>query len=303
MRWLELSVEADVEAVEAVSEILGRVSDGTAVHPTRLLRDTDDELAAAADPAAPFTVTAHVADGPAARGAVDATERALWHLQAFGLRPVGPLRVTAVDDADWSDAWKRHYVPQRIGRVVIVPSWVDHEPAPEEAVIVLDPGMAFGTGLHPTTRACLELLQAVDPLPARVLDVGSGSGVLALAALRLGATSAVGYDTDPLAVKTARANAARNGLADRLEVREGTLPEVAADAPFPLVLANLVAALLIDLAPRLAAHIAPGGLLVASGIVAERATETGDALRAAGLTVSERRDDGEWVALGLEAPA
>ncbi len=187
MRWLELSVEADVEAVEAVSEILGRVAEGTAVQPTRLVRDPADELVAREDLTAPFVVTAHVADGPDARDAVDATERALWHLQAFGLRPVGPLQVRAVDDVDWADAWKRHYVPQRIGRVVIVPSWLAHEAGPDDAVVTLDPGMAFGTGLHPTTRACLELLQQLSPMPARVLDVGIGSGILALAALRIGA--------------------------------------------------------------------------------------------------------------------
>ena len=301
MRWLELSVEADVEAVEAVSEILGRVAAGTAVQPTRLVRDPSDELVASEDPTAPFVVTAHVADGPAAGEAVDATERALWHLQAFGLRPVGPLQVRAVDDADWTDAWKRHYVPQRIGRVVIVPSWVSHEAAPGDAIVTLDPGMAFGTGLHPTTRACLDLLQQVWPMPVRVLDVGSGSGVLALAALRLGAESAVGYDTDPLAVDAARANAERNGLDRLLEVHQGSLPEVAEER-FPLVLANLVAALLIDLAPQLATHLAPGGVLVASGIIAERAGEVVEALGAAGLTVTERRHDGEWVALRLEAP-
>jgi ribosomal protein L11 methyltransferase len=301
MRWLELSVEADVEAVEAVSEILGRVAEGTAVQPTRLVRDPSDELAAREDSTAPYIVTAHVVDGPAAPEAVDATERALWHLQAFGLRPVGQLRVRAVDDAGWTDAWKRHYVPQRIGRVVIVPSWVEHEAGPDDVVIILDPGMAFGTGLHPTTRACLELLQEMKPMPARLIDVGCGSGVLALAGLRLGAGWAVGCDTDPIAVDAARANAERNGLGERLEVRQGSLPEIAVER-FPLVLANLVAALLVELAPRLAAHLSPGGTLVAGGIISGRADEIVGALRDAGLDLVEKRDDGEWVALRLEAP-
>lgn len=301
MRWLELSVEADVEAVEAVSEILGRVATGTAVQPTRLIRDPADELAAREDTTAPFVVTAHVADGPDAPFAVDATERALWHLQAFGFRPVGQLQVRAVDDADWTDAWKRHYVPQRIGRVVIVPSWIPYEAAPGDADITLDPGMAFGTGLHPTTRACLELLQQVSPMADRVLDVGSGSGVLALAALRLGAGSAVGYDTDPSAVEAAGSNAERNHLGGRLEVRLGTLPDIAEER-FPLVLANLVAALLVDLAARLAAHLEPGGVLVAGGIISGRANEVIEAFGIAGLTVTEQRDDGEWDALRLEAP-
>ena len=299
MRWLELSVEADVEAVEAVSEILGRVAEGTAVHPTRLVRDSNDELLARADPAAGFVVTAHVADGAAADSAIESTERALWHLQAFGLRPVGALRVRAVDDADWSDAWKEHYVAQRIGRVLIVPSWASDQPGDGEVAITLDPGMAFGTGLHPTTRGCLELLQELSPMPATVLDVGCGSGILALAALRLGAERALGLDTDPLAVEAALTNADRNGLAARFEVHHGTLPATGGEL-YPLVLANLVAAVLVDLAPRLAAHLGPGGTLLASGIIEPRVDEVIGAMAAADLEVHRRRDDGEWVSLALE---
>ena len=298
-RWIELSVEADVEAVEPVSEILGRVATGTAVQPTRLIRDPNDELAAREDPGAPFLVVAHIPDDEGAAAAIESTERALWHLQAFGLRPVGALRTRHVDDGDWTDAWKAHYVPQRVGRVVIVPSWLEEPLGPGEVAITLDPGMAFGTGLHPTTRGCLHLLQEVSPMPAGVLDVGCGSGVLALAALRLGAERAVGVDTDPLAVAATRENAERNGLADRVTVNEGTLP-ASAEGRHELVLANLVAAVLIELAPRLAAHLAPGGVLLASGIIEPRATEVIAALRAAGLSVTARRDDGEWVSLRLE---
>ena len=301
MRWLELSVEADLEAVEAVSEILGRVATGTAVHPTRLVRDPDDELAAREDTTAPFVITAHVPDDPGAAASVESTERALWHLQAFGLRPVGPLRVRTVDDAAWADAWKEHYVAQRIGRVVIVPSWVDEPLADGEVAITLDPGMAFGTGLHPTTRGCLELLQEQSPMLDRLLDVGCGSGILALAALRLGASSAVGLDTDPLAVAAARENAERNALADRFDVRAGSLSAEPAER-FPLVVANLVAAVLVSLAPRVAAHTAPAGTVLASGIIEPRATEVLEALSASGLRAVDRRDDGEWVSLRLERP-
>lgn len=298
MRWLELSVEADVEAVEAVSEILGRVADGTAVQPTRLIRDPGDELSARADPSAPFIVTAHVAPDGDNGALIEETERALWHLQAFGLRPVGALRVRHVDDADWTDAWKEHYVPQRIGRVAIVPSWAADEPQDGEVAITLDPGMAFGTGLHPTTRGCLELLQEVAPMPARVLDVGCGSGILSLAALRLGAERVVAVDTDPLAIDATRANAERNGLAGPLEARAGSLDPVAAER-FPLVLANLVAAVLVELAPRLAAHLEPGGTLIAGGIIETRADEVIAAMEAVALRVIQRRDESEWVSLAL----
>ena len=302
MRWLELSVTADVEAVEAVSEILGRVSEGTAVHPTALVRDPDDELAAHEDATTPYVIRAHVSDGPAAAAQVESTERALWHLQAFGLRPVGALQVREVDDADWTDAWKAHYVAQRVGRIVIVPSWIDEPVSEDEVRLRLDPGMAFGTGLHPTTRGCLALLQELEPMPLAVLDVGCGSGILSLAALALGAERAVAIDTDALAVEATRSNAERNGMGGRLVTTAGSLPPIAAEG-YPLVLANLVAAVLVELAPRLAAHVEPGGRLVASGIIAPRADEVVRALADAGLSVETRRDDGEWVSLRLRRAA
>jgi len=299
VRWLELTVEVDVEAVEPVSEIFGRLGRGAAVRPTRLIRDPNDELSAREDPTAPYEITAHLPEDAAAPAAVEATERALWHLQAFGLRPVGRLRVRSVDESDWAEAWKRDYVPQRIGRVVIVPSWLEEPIAPDEVALRLDPGMAFGTGLHPTTRGCLTLLQVISPMPSRVLDVGSGSGILALAALRLGAQRADCLDTDPVAVEATLANAAANGLGERVAALVGTLPPKPAGEPYPLVLANLVAAVLIELAEPLAAHAAPGGILLASGIIEGRADEVLSALSSAGFVVEERLNDGEWVSLRL----
>jgi ribosomal protein L11 methyltransferase len=300
MRWLELTVEAHNEAVEAVSEIFGRLGRGAAVRPTHLLRDPADELAVREDPSAPYLLTAHVPDDPDAPAAIESTERALWHLQAFGLGPIGKRRVARVDDGDWAEAWKRGYAPQRIGRVVIVPSWLDEPMRPGDVTIRLDPGMAFGTGLHPTTRGCLTLLQRLEPMPDRCLDVGTGSGILGLAALRLGAGRVVGLDTDPVAVAAATANAAVNDLADRFEARRGTITVDREEEPFPLVLANLIASLLVDKAPALAAHAASGGTLIASGIIEPRADEVLASLHAAGFSLVERLDDGEWVSLRLE---
>ncbi len=298
VRWLELTVEADVEAVEAVSEILGRVAAGAAVRPTRLIRDPADELAAREDPTAPYQVTAHIPEDDSSGAAVEATERALWHLQAFGLRPLGELRVQAVEDTDWTEGWKEGYVPQRIGRVVIVPSWLDEPMAPGEVAVRLDPGMAFGTGLHPTTRGILTLMQRIGPMPARVLDVGSGSGILALAALRLGAGHVDCLDTDAVAVEATLANAAANGLADHVSATQGTLTDDPVER-YPLVLANLVAAVLVQLAGRLAIHCSTGGTLLASGIIAERGDEVAAALQDAGFTPADRLDDGEWVSLRM----
>jgi ribosomal protein L11 methyltransferase len=299
VRWLELTVTCDNEAIEAVSEIFGRVGGGSAVRPTRLIRDPADELSAREDPAAPYEITAHIPEDEAAPAAVEATERALWHLQAFGLRPVGDLRVRSVDDADWTDAWKAGYAPQRIGRVVIVPSWLEEPIGPDEVALRLDPGIAFGTGLHPTTRGCLMLLQEISPMPPVVLDVGSGSGILALAALRLGAERAVCYDTDPLAVDATLANAVANGLTGRVTGHLGSLPPNPEREPYSLVLANLVAAALIDLAAALAAHTAPGGTLLAGGIIEGRADEALASLSADGFALERRLDAGEWTSVRL----
>jgi ribosomal protein L11 methyltransferase len=303
MRWLELTVEAHSEAVEAVSEIFGRLGRGAAVRPTQLITDPSDELSVREDPSAPYLLTAHVPDDPAAPAAIESTERALWHLQAFGLGPIGKLRVASLDDSDWTEAWKQGYAPQRIGRIVIVPSWLDEPMAPGELEIRLDPGMAFGTGLHPTTRGCLNLMQGIEPMPDRCLDVGTGSGILGIAALRLGAGRVVGLDTDPIAVTAATANAAVNGLTAVFEARQGTVTLDSGEEGYPLVLANLVASVLIDLAPALAANTTRGGTLIASGIIEGRADEVLASLRAAGFDLVDRLDDGEWVSFRLERGA
>jgi len=303
MRWLELTVEAHSEAVEAVSEIFGRLGRGAAVRPTQLIHDPGEELTVREDPSAPYLLTAHLPDDAGAPAAIESTERALWHLQAFGLGPIGKLRVARVDDSDWMEAWKRGYAPQRIGRILIVPSWLDEPISAGELSIRLDPGMAFGTGLHPTTRGCLTLLQRIEPMPDRCLDVGTGSGILGIAALRLGAERVVGLDTDPIAVTAAMANAAVNGLADRFEARRGTVMVELANEPYPLVLANLVASLLIELAPALVANTALGGTLIASGIIEPRADEVLASLSAAGFALIDRLGDGEWVSLRMERRA
>jgi ribosomal protein L11 methyltransferase len=299
--WLELSVEADTEAVEAVSEILGRVAPGgTSVEPAFSL--VDEGLGAQVDPARPAVVRAYVParDPAVVERAVGRASEALGHLQAFGLRPIGDLRQRIVDEADWADAWKQHFPVLRVGRrLVIRPTWRKHRAEPDDVVLALDPGMAFGTGLHPTTRLCLAAVESLADgglvAGRRALDVGCGSGILSVAAAKLGASEVLGVDTDPIAIEATEVNAARNAVTDRVTARAGSLPTDG--PPWDLVLANLIASLLVTLAPRLAAELAPGGTLVASGIFVDREGDVTDAFAAEGLSVTDRTAEGDWVAL------
>ncbi|MGZ6339288.1 MAG: 50S ribosomal protein L11 methyltransferase [Candidatus Limnocylindrales bacterium] len=305
--WLELAVSADLEAVEAVSEILSRfAAGGTCVEPGFGL--VEEGLSAEVDRSKPATVRAYLParDTVAAERLVRQAELALGHLQAFGLRPIGDLHTRLVHEKDWATAWKAHFPVLRIGRRLIVrPTWRRHRPAGEEVAIALDPGMAFGTGLHPTTRLCLAGLEhwADEGRLAgrRVLDVGCGSGILAIAAGSLGAGALLGLDTDPIALEATRENACRNGLARRLVARQGTLPS--GEAPFELVLANLIASLLVQLAGPLRAELSPGGRLLASGIFRDREADVRAAFEATGLTMVGRLEEGDWVALEVGLPA
>lgn len=299
--WLELSVVADVEAVEAVSEILGRYAPaGTSVEPAFDL--VDEGLGARVDPTRPATVRAYVSAGDRAVAdrAVADVEAALGHLQAFGLRPIGELHTRLVEEADWADAWKAYFPVLRVGRrLVIRPTWRRHRRAQGDVVLALDPGMAFGTGLHPTTRLCLAALEVVadrgELADARVLDVGCGSGILAIAAVKLGAASALGVDTDPIAEEATLANARRNRLVRTVRAREGSLPS--GGAAFDVVLANLIAGVLVPLAVPLHDELRPGGILLASGILDDREADVVAAFEAAGLAVTARTFEGDWVAL------
>jgi ribosomal protein L11 methyltransferase len=309
--WLEMAVTCDPEAVEVVSEILSRVAPGgISVEPAFTL--VDEGLGAAVDPTRPATVRAYLParEPAAAEAATREVERAIGHLQAFGLGEIGVLRATIVHETDWATAWKRHVGVMRIGRrVVIRPTWRRHRRREGDVVIAMDPGMAFGTGLHPTTRLCLAGIErwadagvlargGARDGTARFLDVGCGSGILGIAAGMMGAGDLVGLDTDPIAVEATEANARRNGLARRLRARRGTLPS--GEAPFDLVVANLIASLLVALAGDLAAELHPGGRLLASGIFVDREGDVRDSFALAGLRVVGRDGEGDWVALDAE---
>ena len=299
-----------------MAEILSRAAPGgVTVEPVFEL--VEEGLGARVDPTRPVVVRGYLPamDAWAVREAVASVARDLGHLQAFGLRPIGELRTREVHEEDWANAWKRHFPVLRVGRrLVIRPTWRRHRAAAGEVVLALDPGMAFGTGLHPTTRLCLagveRLADAGLVAGARVLDVGCGSGILAVAAARFGAREVLGVDIDPLAVEATAANARRNRVARIVRARAGSLP--ATGRPYDLVLANLIASLLVRLAAELYGAVRPGsgmagsgragsgGRLLAGGIFVDREPEVRRALAAAGFRLVGRDEEGDWVALEAE---
>jgi ribosomal protein L11 methyltransferase len=316
--WVELSVAADIEAVEVVSEILTRhAPGGTSVEPGFAL--TDEGLGAVVDVTRPAIVRAYLPglDPAAVEAAIAEARTALGHLQAFGLRPIGELETRLVHEDDWAEAWKSHFPVLRVGRrLVIRPTWRRHRRLPGDVVLSLDPGMAFGTGLHPTTRLCLAALEALADEGllargsgrrgaarvgaaragvARVIDVGCGSGILAIAAGKLGAGELLAVDTDPIAVESTIANARLNRLTRRIRVRRGSVPS--GEGPFDLVLANLIASLLVDLARPLRDELVPGGRILASGIFRNREADVRAAFESAGLRLGRRWAEEDWVAL------
>ena len=213
------------------------------------------------------------------------------------------LDMQNVADEDWSENWKKYYKPFRIGtHLVVKPTWEAYTPQPEDLVIELDPGMAFGTGTHETTNMCMQLLEKYYQDGMRVMDVGTGSGILAIAAARLGAENVLAIDIDPDAVKVARENVALNGVQDAVRVVVGDLCKSEA-MPCELAVANIVADAICMLSGPLTRHLEKGGLLICSGIIREREQDVLDAARAAGYAVADRIEKGEWVALCLRNEA
>ena len=210
------------------------------------------------------------------------------------------LDTAGVEQEDWQNAWKRYYHTVEIGqRLAVVPGWESYAGS-GRTVITMDPGMAFGTGTHETTSLCLEVLDRLVRGGERVLDIGTGSGILAIAALKLGAAAADGIDIDPMCVRTAGENAARNGVTDRFAVRVGDL-SAGAGGVYDIITANIVAAAILDLAPAVPALLADGGRFIASGIIDERRQEVLDGLSAAGLRAVEVLEKRGWVCLVCEA--
>lgn len=300
-RWLEISAEVDAEAVEPVSEIFARFAynSGVAIEEPYVQEADGDNFAV--DPTRPVIVRAYLPADERAAETVRHLEEALWHLGR--MRYIGALQVEERAEEDWANAWKEHYHVHHIGRhLVIRPSWRPYERGPEDIVIDLDPGMAFGTGLHPSTQLTLIALEEEIRPGMRVLDLGTGSGILTIAALRLGAAAVVALDVDDVAISAARGNIARNDLSAAVTLGVGSLgtEEARALGEFDLIAANIIARIIADLAPEFARHLRPGGRLIASGIIMDRREEVVAALTGAGLTITGQETAGDWVCLHVE---
>jgi ribosomal protein L11 methyltransferase len=297
-----LAVECDHEAVEPVSELFARYgfNEGVVIEEPFTQYPDGDNLAV--DPGRPVTVRTFLAAADAKADDIQAIRQALWHLGR--MRHVGELVVAERQEEDWANAWKSHFTVHRIGRRTTVRApWHDAPPAAGEVTVVLDPGMAFGTGLHPTTRLAMLLCEEELRPGMAVLDVGTGSGVLAIAAALLGAARVDAVDIEPVAVRAARENAARNGVGDRLRIESGS---VGPGEPFPgtydLVLANIIARILIDLADGLIAAVRPGGTLVLSGVIEPREADVRAAFGAGGLVFDRREQIEDWIGLVYRKP-
>ncbi len=246
------------------------------------------------------TPDALVAYAPAPRWDGVTREAACRLLRARG-KTEAAMREEIVADQDWNARWEASIEPVVVGPFVIAPTWAEVLPEHADRIVLrIDPKMAFGTGYHESTRLVLRLLPSVVPKGGRVLDVGTGTGVLGIAALRLGASSAIGVDIDPWSVTNGEENARFNGVEGRFEVREGSL-DVVSETGFSLVLANIIRAVLEPMLPRLAAIAAPRAPIVLAGLLQ---TERDRILRAAeetGLTLEREASENEWWACSLRS--
>jgi len=296
-RWLEVSLVVDGELAEAIADVLGRfVSNGVVVESGVTYTDLEDE----GTPFGPVRVYGYLVVDERVEENRRRLEEALWHLGQIQPLPEPAFRPVA--DEDWMAAWKTHYHPIPIGaRLLVLPAWIEMDPQGRLPVRI-DPSMAFGTGTHPTTQLCLELEETWVRPGQPVIDVGCGSGILSVAALKLGASCALAVDIDAAAVRATRENAQANGVLDQVETGQGSVDEVRRGQfglrQAPLVLANILAPVIVRLFDGgLGELVAPGGTLVLSGILAEQAAGVEEAARRQGFATVDRKQMGDWSAL------
>ena len=310
MDWLELTVLTTTEGSELVSQILiDAGASGTVIEdkndvalnqrPEGQWDIIDEEIARRMGD--DVKVKAYYAMDARVKDTLAHIASALDDLRAnaAGL-PLGKLEtlVSHVDDEDWAENWKKQYKPFRLGRhMVVKPGWETFDAQPDDKIIEIDPGMAFGTGTHETTGMCVELIEDYVKPGDTAIDIGTGTGILAIAAALAGAKDVLATDLDPVAVRVAAENVRINGFADVIRTRQGDLLQ-AVDERANVVIANIIADVIAMLAQPVRAHIEDGGLFICSGIARERSDFVIEALKAAGYQQPmDIREKGEWMAI------
>ena len=310
MNWLEVSLTVDGELAEAVADVLARFApNGVMTEQGVKFLDDEDH----GTPTGPIIVRAYLEMDEHIEETRQRLEESLYYLGM--IQPLPPPVYKQIADRNWMEAWKQHYKPIPIGqRLIILPVWLD-SPEPERIPIKIDPGMAFGTGTHPTTQLCLGLIEKamkendshINHEPLTIIDIGCGSGILSIAAIRLGATNALGVDIDIESVRNSRENADKNGIGEEFIIGQGSVTEVQAGRfPFrraPLVVANILAPIITRLLEAGLATLAePGGEVILSGIMVEQVEAVIEAAQAKGLVLSAQEQMGDWVALAMLQP-
>jgi ribosomal protein L11 methyltransferase len=300
MNWLEVSLLVDGEMAEATAEVLARFApNGVVIESTSIYASNEDP----GYPIGPLRVYAYIEVDDQIEQTRQRIEQSLWYLGRIRELPEPSFKI--IGETNWAEAWKQHYKPVSIGeRLIIVPAWLD-SPDEKRIPIRIDPGMAFGTGTHPTTQLCLELLETYTPSNGDVFDIGCGSGILSIAALKLGAARAYGVDVEAEAIPATQENAGSNGVSDNFHIALGSVEDIKAGIfdikQAPLVLANILAPILKRLLDGgMADLIAPGGVLILSGILEEQIDEMVAKINEHGLRVIEQRLIIDWVAIVVQ---
>jgi ribosomal protein L11 methyltransferase len=301
MNWLEVSMVVNGELAEAVADVMARFAySGVMMEQGVKYNDEED----AGTPTGPITVRAYLEIDDQVEEKRQKLEESLYYLGM--IQPLPEATYRQIADQNWMEAWKQHYKPILIGRrLVIVPAWME-SPDPGRVAIKIDPGMAFGTGTHPTTQLCLELMEKEfeSRHPSHVIDVGCGSGILSIAAIKLGARTALGVDIDAGSVQNSRENANANGVGGEFILGVGSVDEIRAGqfefSQAPLVVANILAPVIIRLFDGgLADLMEQNGSIILSGILEEQEQRVVEAAQAQALRMNERMQIGDWVALSM----
>lgn len=283
MAWQEISIGVPYEYVEPISYLFSRYGRGLTME-----RDGKDR------------VVLRTYLSAASHHRLARIEIGVKLVSA--IQPLGELNIKELpEDADWQNSWKSHFGLLRVGRRLVVrPSWIEYSAAPEEVIIEIDPGMAFGTGYHPTTHTCLAALEDVVQPGMEVLDLGTGSGILAIAAAKLGAAKVVALDIDPQAVRAARQNFRRAGITRTVALSLGSVPHpLAVLGRFDVAVANISARGIRDRAPYAVPALRAGGIFIASGLLKDQQEEVCPALLELGWPLAQEWPRDEWVTLGF----